>query len=154
MTLFEWISNYYKRIYLTADINRISLHGPALIAIDYVSLAKEKGKSPAKGVVSHRGVFNDIVLFMSRNAPGKPILSVLNIGNDSPHAQEHDRGFFCVCQVVRWLSHIPSIALLPFVWFCLHWRPDIESCFQFYSFPQFSHRLSTNQRGSELWCHT
>lgn len=53
---------------------------------------QKKEKSPAKGVVSHRGIFNDIVLFMSRNAPGKPILSVLNIGNDSPHAQEHDRG--------------------------------------------------------------
>lgn len=39
---------------------------------------------------------------MSRNAPGKPILSVLNIGNDSPHAQEHDRRSllrFSSCQV-------------------------------------------------------
>ena len=60
---------------------------------------QKKEKSPAKGVVSHRGVFNDIVLFMSRNAPGKPILSVLNIGNDSPHAQEHDRLRLSSCQV-------------------------------------------------------
>lgn len=62
---------------------------------------QKKEKSPAKGVVSHRGIFNDIVLFMSRNAPGKPILSVLNIGNDSPHAQEHDRSLLRLssCQV-------------------------------------------------------
>lgn len=149
MTLFEWISNYYKRIYLTADITGFTPWPSPYSDRLCQCLSTEKGKKSRKRchVVSHRGVFNDIVLFMSRNAPGKPILSIW-ISEMTVHTLKNMiAGVCCVFQVVRWLSHIPRIALLPFVWLCLHWRPDIESCFQFYSFPQFSHRLSTNQRG-------
>ena len=155
MTLFEWISNYYKRIYLTADINRISLHGPALIAIDYVSLSTLKRKKVPQKVLL---VIEGFSMTLSCSCQGMPRASpscLSWISEMTVHTLKNMiAGVCCVCQVVRWLSHIPRIALLPFVWLCLYWRPDIESCFQFYSFPQFSHRLSTNQRGSELWCHT
>lgn len=150
MTLFEWISNYYKRIYLTADINRISLHGPALIAIDYNSDRKRK-KVPQKVLL----VIEGFSMTLSCSCQGMPRASPSCLSWISEMTVHTLKNMIaCVCQVVRWLSHILHIALLPFVWLCLYWRPDIESCFQFYSFPQFSHRLSTNQRGSELWCHT
>ena len=150
MTLFEWISNYYKRIYLTADINRISLHGPALIAIDYNSDRKRK-KVPQKVLL----VIEGFSMTLSCSCQGMPRASPSCLSWISEMTVHTLKNMIaCVCQVVRWLSHILHIALLPFVWLCLHWRPDIESCFQFFSFPQFSHRLSTNQRESELWCHT
>lgn len=56
MTLFEWISNYYKRIYLTADITGFTPWPSPYSDRLCQCLATEKGKSRKRcHVVSNRG---------------------------------------------------------------------------------------------------